>query len=105
MSSLHTVHGLALQVGASTAAAAAAARGSIELQREPQRVLRISLLDTPLEGRELEQISIHTVQQEAVPYHTPALATIEEQHSRHVEPPVSSLQVRSSGALLRCWTC
>ena len=100
-----TVHGLALQVGASTAATAAAARGSIELQGEPQRVLRISLLDTPLEGRELEQISIHAGQQEAVHHHIPTLATIEEQHSRHLEPPVSSLQVRSCGALLCCWAC
>eukprot|EP00891_Asterochloris_glomerata_P002715 jgi/Astpho2/2715/fgenesh1_pg.00050_%23_29_t len=80
------------EVGAATAAAAAAARGSLELQPEPQRVLRISLLDADHEGRELEHISIHTGQQEAVHHHVPTLATIEEQHSRHVEPPVSSLQ-------------
>ena len=58
-----------------------------------------------LRGGELEQISIHTGQQEAVHHHVPTLATIEEQHSSHLEPPVSSPQVRWSGALLCCWTC
>ena len=68
-------------------------------------MLRISLLDTPLELGELELISIRTGQQEAVHHDIPTLATIEEQHSWHVEPPVSSAQVSGCGALLCCWTC